>query len=424
MADRLKVHAITLRDGPLVLRPMTEDDWPILLPWNQDPEVLHFSEGEDVQAWSPEEMQGMYRDVSEQAFTFIAELDGRPVGECWLQRMNLPRVFSRHPEDLDLRRIDVMIGEKALWGRGWGTRIIGLLTRFGFDVCGADGIFGCGVADYNPRSRRAFEKNGYVVDQVVSEGPGRKTKECYDLVRWREGRPGENGRPKTRAVLLDVGGVLLDEAEHEQVRAEVTAELLGNLVPGYSVGDYFAAIDEAVRAFAPAAYKYVFWKHLRPDRERFDALYARATALYRERMPPFKLMDGIAGEVRALSADFRLGIAGQYRSDILDTLDASGIRDCFASLLTQEHFAITKPDPRYLEQIARAMDADPAACIMVGDRIDKDVIPARQLGMKTVRIRVGLHRNQQPRTPDEIPDAELDGVIGLAEAVRQVAGSA
>jgi ribonucleotide monophosphatase NagD (HAD superfamily) len=58
---------------------------------------------------------------------------------------------------------------------------------------------------------------------------------------------------------------------------------------------------------------------------------------------------------------------------------------------------------------------------MVGDRIDKDVIPAKLLGMKTILIRVGLHKNQQPRIPFEVPDAELDSVIGLADAILKVA---
>jgi ribonucleotide monophosphatase NagD (HAD superfamily) len=31
---------------------------------------------------------------------------------------------------------------------------------------------------------------------------------------------------------------------------------------------------------------------------------------------------------------------------------------------------------------------------MIGDRIDKDVIPAKLTGMKTVRVKVGLHKTQ------------------------------
>ncbi len=58
---------------------------------------------------------------------------------------------------------------------------------------------------------------------------------------------------------------------------------------------------------------------------------------------------------------------------------------------------------------------------MVGDRIDKDIIPARMTGMKTVLVRTGIHRDQQPRTPAEIPDADLPGLVDLAEIVRTLA---
>jgi len=74
-----------------------------------------------------------------------------------------------------------------------------------------------------------------------------------------------------------------------------------------------------------------------------------------------------------------------------------------------------------LGQITQAIGVDPKECILVGDRIDNDIIPAKQLGMKTILVRVGLHRYQQPRIPFEIPDAELDGVTGLAAAVQEVA---
>ena len=133
-------------------------------------------------------------------------------------------------------------------------------------------------------------------------------------------------------------------------------------------------------------------------------------------------MPGIGDELRALSAGFRLVIAGQYGRELLDLLDGHGLLECFASRLTQDDFEITKPDPRYLERIACAVGVEPNGCLMVGDRIDNDVVPAKHLGMKTIRIRVGLHRHQEARTPDELPDAELESVRGLAEAVTAAAG--
>lgn len=222
-------------------------------------------------------------------------------------------------------------------------------------------------------------------------------------------------------VLLDAGGVILDESEHETVRAQVIVETLVDAVPGYSLEDYYGDVAEAVQSFCPKTYAYVFWKHLEPDRRRFDEVYARHLAVWRERRPPLKLMAGLAEEVRALADHFALGIAGQYGREVVDLLDEHDLLDCFAHRFTQDDFAVTKPDPRCYEQMAQRMRVDPRSCVMVGDRIDKDVIPARQIGMKTIRIRVGLHRNQEPRVPDEMPDAELAGVAGLAAAVGSMA---
>jgi RimJ/RimL family protein N-acetyltransferase len=204
---QLRQHDVRLSDGPLHLRPMTEDDWDVLLRWNNDPEVLYYSEGGDKTSWSLEDMQAMYRGVSQHAYVFIAELDGRPIGECWLQEMNEERVKSRFPGQ-DVRRIDLMIGEKALWGKGWGTRIIALLTRFAFQECGTDVIYNPEIGGHNPRSRRAFEKNGYVLVQVLDYPEDRKCTVAYDLILTREAFEAHRLRvaPNLPEVLKPPGG--------------------------------------------------------------------------------------------------------------------------------------------------------------------------------------------------------------------------
>jgi FMN phosphatase YigB (HAD superfamily) len=197
---------------------------------------------------------------------------------------------------------------------------------------------------------------------------------------------------KLSTVLLDAGGVLLDEAEMEESRAEATARILGKHVRGYSVARYWEDLQEAVQSHRPDAYLFVFRKHLGPGRTRAMTVYAEFLELWRPIRPPLKLMAGIDGEIRRMSGGFRLGIAGQYGSEILGLLEREGILDCFAWRFTQDDFSLTKPDPGYLQQIADACAVEPAECLMVGDRIDKDVVPARELGMKTIRIRVGLHK--------------------------------
>lgn len=190
---KLREHYVTLRGEEIVLRPMTENDWDILLKWNSDPDVLYFSEGDDVTSYNLEQIQRVYRGTSQSAFCFIMEVEGKPIGECWLQRMNLKRILAKYPGK-DCRRIDLMIGEKELWGCGLGSDVILVLTKFGFEEESVDMIFGCDIADYNPRSLRAFQKVGYEVDAETKQRPGKKALYVYDVIltreKWFSGRNG------------------------------------------------------------------------------------------------------------------------------------------------------------------------------------------------------------------------------------------
>lgn len=184
-SERLREHNITLESDLLTLRPMTEGDWDVVQKWESDPEVLYYFDGDWITDRELETTQMIYRGVSQNAFMFIVEHEDRPIGVCWLQKMNLDRV-ARHFPDQDLRRIDLAIGEKDLWGRGLGTEMIRILTEFGFEREHCDAIFGCGVADYNPRSRRAFEKNGYTLFLATPHPEGSKARVEYDLMRQAE----------------------------------------------------------------------------------------------------------------------------------------------------------------------------------------------------------------------------------------------
>jgi RimJ/RimL family protein N-acetyltransferase len=163
---------------------MTADDWQLLYRWNSDPEVLYYSEGDDVASYTPEQVRDIYCSVCQDALCFVTEADGVPVGDCWLQEMNLERVLIRYP-DLDCRRIDLLIGEKTHWGQGIGTEAIRLLTEYAFLEEGVDLVYEPGIADYNVRSRKAFQRVGYQVVKI-KEASGEKASHEYDLILTRK----------------------------------------------------------------------------------------------------------------------------------------------------------------------------------------------------------------------------------------------
>jgi aminoglycoside 6'-N-acetyltransferase len=186
LPDVLREHDVHLRGERVYLRPMTENDWGPVLAWNADPEVLIWADCTD-EVRPPEDTKGIYREVSVFAHVFIIEFEGEPIGECWLQTLNLPDLVERFP-GRDLRRIDLMIGRKDLWGQGLGTDTLRTLVRFGFEQERADGIFGM-VDPSNRRSRRAFEKAGF---RDLDRRQGESV-----LVIWREAA--EQGGPAPSA---------------------------------------------------------------------------------------------------------------------------------------------------------------------------------------------------------------------------------
>lgn len=157
---RRRSHSERLDGVTVRLRPMTEDDWPVLLRWNQDPRVLFYADGGLTAPWSLAKLQTIYRQISEHAFMFMIERGGLPVGECWLQEMNLARIRASFPSKR-IYRIDLAVGDPAWWGQGLGTETIGLLSNFAFGKLGADAVFACNVGTTNLRSQRAFARNDF-----------------------------------------------------------------------------------------------------------------------------------------------------------------------------------------------------------------------------------------------------------------------
>ena len=183
---KLKSHNIILKGktskGLTVrLRPMTEKDWPILNKWNSDPEVLYYADTDNVTSYEPDLVKRIYRNVSQTAYCFVIEAEGKPAGECWLQEMNLDWVLERY-SGFDCRRIDLMIGEKDLWGQGIGSEVIKLMTEFGFFKEKADFIFGCHIADYNKGSLKIFINCGYKVLEKIKQEPGAKADYSYYVI--------------------------------------------------------------------------------------------------------------------------------------------------------------------------------------------------------------------------------------------------
>jgi aminoglycoside 6'-N-acetyltransferase len=174
---KLREHKVTLQGERVFLRPMTENDWPVVAKWETDPEIIRWADTSRVSSRTEEEVWQFFCKVSQHAYCFIIELEGKPIGDGWLQEMNLKKILDRYTGQ-DCRRIDLVIGEKELWGRGLGADTIRTLTRFAFEQEKADIVFAV-IGDYNERSQSAFIKSGYSLVMKLVEPPPSQAKLSY-----------------------------------------------------------------------------------------------------------------------------------------------------------------------------------------------------------------------------------------------------
>jgi len=227
-----------------------------------------------------------------------------------------------------------------------------------------------------------------------------------------------------RGILFDVGGPIDTEVMYERLIDAHIREALAD--EGIAVDDtaYEAANAWAVGSFAPNAYAAIIWRLADGDRMAAERAFARVTARGPERQTArggIELREGIAGLVERLhSVGLVLGLAANQPATAVADLDRIGIGKFFAHREVTGMHGLRKPDTRLFLRACDDLGFDPSECLMVGDRIDNDIAPARLLGMRTVLFRTGRHAAQQPRSWDELPDAEVDSVDGLEAAIGRM----
>lgn len=160
---QIKEHTVTLNkvlnENALTLLPLCDVHLPFLVRWNQNPEIIRWVETDREKNMTEEEIRDIYVRASKDSLCFLIAFQNQPVGECWLQPVNIPEVAGQHPK-LRAGRIDLLIGEEQFQNAGIGTAVVALLTEYAFANRMYEILYGFTRAD-NMRSRMIFRKNGY-----------------------------------------------------------------------------------------------------------------------------------------------------------------------------------------------------------------------------------------------------------------------
>ncbi len=136
-----------------------------------------------------------------------------------------------------------------------------------------------------------------------------------------------------------------------------------------------------------------------------------------------ELIPGTADALRQLHAQgYRLALVADTRPGTpLNVLAQHGLLDLFDCLSISETVGAEKPDPRLFLHALQAMqipEEDYPRVMMVGNNLERDILGANRLGLRSVYFHVNDRRRSVPLIPEERPchtvttAAELLNLIG------------
>lgn len=114
-----------------------------------------------------------------------------------------------------------------------------------------------------------------------------------------------------------------------------------------------------------------------------------------------------------LSKHYKIGIIANQNFGSQERLDKLGLLKYIDLVIASAEEGVAKPDLRIFEIALSKADCKAEEAVMVGDRLDNDIVPANKIGMKTVWIKQGLGGLATPMTQEEQPNYTVSNLNEL-----------
>ena len=114
-----------------------------------------------------------------------------------------------------------------------------------------------------------------------------------------------------------------------------------------------------------------------------------------------------------LGQEYKLGIIANQLPGLEERLKDFGILDYFDAIFSSAELGLAKPNPAIFRLALQKTNCLPQQAIMIGDRLDNDIVPAKRIGMKTIWIKQGLSRLAQVKNLEERADWTVEKLIDV-----------
>jgi beta-phosphoglucomutase len=186
-------------------------------------------------------------------------------------------------------------------------------------------------------------------------------------------------RPRLRAVIFDLDGVLIDSSACHRAAFETVFAAHGILDFDYVPYAGWRTLDVVKDVFHRAGVSF--------DGDEVAQAAGRKTRMARELIAARKpLMAGCPQILHDLAGDYRLALATSgSRGAVEAFLTLAGCQSLFASTLSGEDVKRAKPDPEIYRRTVAALGIEADACVVIEDAV-AGIRAARHAGVQVVGV--------------------------------------
>lgn len=194
-------------------------------------------------------------------------------------------------------------------------------------------------------------------------------------------------------LFFDIGSTLVDESRAYESRLKKIAEM------------------------ANVTYKYVYESAIRLYKENKKGDLEVVKMLNVEK-PAWSFEDETLYSdtddcLKILSGKYKIGVIANQSLGTEKRLKEFGILQYIDLVVASAEEGVAKPDRRIFEIALHRANCIPEQAIMIGDRIDNDIVPAKELGMKTIWLKQGFGKYWRITSELEKADYEINNLSEL-----------
>ena len=112
---------------------------------------------------------------------------------------------------------------------------------------------------------------------------------------------------------------------------------------------------------------------------------------------------------------FKIGVIANQPLGTEKRLQKHGILQYIDLVVASAEEGVAKPDLGIFEIALERSRCLPENAVMVGDRIDNDIVPAKKMGMHTIWVKQGYGRYWTIQGKREMPEVQIDDIVQIIQ---------